>query len=495
MRLRGIIPLSAAAILLAIFLTGCQFLSPSNSFAVKGSTGLDAIKIVTGDHHACLMTLDRQVYCWGSNLYGQLGLGHQMQHQDSYVARPVIDPLPTEAWHTVVAGGDRTCAMKTSGRVFCWGRNDTNQVGATLLGEANYQNAYLQPTEIFWYENTNAMAHRFSEIGLATELHLSVDALTGCVLKVKSTTYYCWGYAAYYNAPDWVSIVSEDLPSCTSHCVNFGAMMYLKPREFAFEKIIRRMEVRQSSLCLTHDAETDDIKPYWGFCMGAIATDGKTALGSVSETVRPVYSKHYELQIPWDSDPRYDKRCHHTTATEGYYACHLFSVVDVSGVTAPRTLARSKLYNAGTWVSTAVERATPRRYYKNADLSVWRQSTDYDSMSIACQILSSHEMSCTSNVHNPLTYSTSLDSTEFSTFDLGYLIDSWWAGDFSVTALYSVTRFPSALESISVGNGFACGLGVDRRVRCFGANGYGQSGQAFGSNVSSPLPIDRRMFR
>lgn len=66
-----------------------------------------------------------EVYCWGDNSRGQLGLPASVT--DSPV--PVRMPSDTVGISTLVAGDDFTCAV-AGGAVYCWGSNEFGQLGA-----------------------------------------------------------------------------------------------------------------------------------------------------------------------------------------------------------------------------------------------------------------------------------------------------------------------------------------------------------------------------
>lgn len=69
---------------------------------------------------------DGQLYTWGQDSRGQLGLGtneqyvNSPQHVRSLSAIPVVQ---------VAAGGEQSFALSVSGGVFSWGRNDCGQLG------------------------------------------------------------------------------------------------------------------------------------------------------------------------------------------------------------------------------------------------------------------------------------------------------------------------------------------------------------------------------
>jgi alpha-tubulin suppressor-like RCC1 family protein len=90
---------------------------------------LDWGDVAAGELHTCGISSDRQhLYCWGDNALGQLG--------NATPAAPgalteVTDPEPGAAWDGVDAGGFHTCASKGS-KLYCWGSNEFGQLG---LGE------------------------------------------------------------------------------------------------------------------------------------------------------------------------------------------------------------------------------------------------------------------------------------------------------------------------------------------------------------------------
>jgi alpha-tubulin suppressor-like RCC1 family protein len=67
----------------------------------------------------------RQLYCFGDNDYGQLGVGN-------FIARNTPQLIPGASWSTVTVGDTHVCAFKTvasGGGLYCWGRNDKGQLG------------------------------------------------------------------------------------------------------------------------------------------------------------------------------------------------------------------------------------------------------------------------------------------------------------------------------------------------------------------------------
>lgn len=96
--------------------------SKSAPAQVVGLAG--ATRIAAGRYQNCAVKTDGTSWCWGWNLYGQLGDGTKVDKpapvQVSSLGNAVADVSP---------GREHTCALKTDGTVWCWGRNSDGQIG------------------------------------------------------------------------------------------------------------------------------------------------------------------------------------------------------------------------------------------------------------------------------------------------------------------------------------------------------------------------------
>lgn len=80
--------------------------------------------IAVGGAHACAVTSERQLNCWGANASGQRGT-----NDGTADASTPIEVIATDGpVIQVVAGDAHTCARLWHGGVQCWGSNTTNQV-------------------------------------------------------------------------------------------------------------------------------------------------------------------------------------------------------------------------------------------------------------------------------------------------------------------------------------------------------------------------------
>jgi alpha-tubulin suppressor-like RCC1 family protein len=75
-----------------------------------------AERLSLGYSHGCLLR-QGEVYCWGNDYFGQVGFA-----ADASVAQPVRVGTDN-TWVDVQARTDRTCATRSDGSLWCWGRD------------------------------------------------------------------------------------------------------------------------------------------------------------------------------------------------------------------------------------------------------------------------------------------------------------------------------------------------------------------------------------
>jgi alpha-tubulin suppressor-like RCC1 family protein len=85
----------------------------------------------TGSHTCSVDVLGDNIYCWGSNRFGQLGTDAVPASSIPLkVARPP-DAYPYADWSAIVAGATHTCILLEDGHAWCWGDNSAGQLGRT----------------------------------------------------------------------------------------------------------------------------------------------------------------------------------------------------------------------------------------------------------------------------------------------------------------------------------------------------------------------------
>lgn len=96
--------------------------------ASRVDLGEAVVQVEAGPDFTCARTMSGSVYCWGSDLYGQLGDGDVAHLDPPYSATPVAVPGIVGAVSISVANA-QACAALADGHVECWGYNGSGQLG------------------------------------------------------------------------------------------------------------------------------------------------------------------------------------------------------------------------------------------------------------------------------------------------------------------------------------------------------------------------------
>uniref|UniRef100_A0AAQ5XYX5 HECT domain-containing protein n=1 Tax=Amphiprion ocellaris TaxID=80972 RepID=A0AAQ5XYX5_AMPOC len=93
---------------------------------IKTLSDVQIAQVACGYRHSHALSRGGQVFSWGQNRYGQLGLGINGQN----VSTPqIIQSLQGIPFAQISAGGAHSFALTLSGAVFGWGRNKFGQLG------------------------------------------------------------------------------------------------------------------------------------------------------------------------------------------------------------------------------------------------------------------------------------------------------------------------------------------------------------------------------
>ena len=140
---------------------------------VSGLTEADGVlAVVTGNAHACALTDEGGVKCWGYGRYGRCGDGDE----DNELTPVDVTGLTSGVAAITAGGGGHTCAHLDTGAVWCWGEGSAGQLG-------NNSSAWkAEPVQVIGYDSGVAAIEAGHE-------HTCAILDTGAM--------QCWGRGTY----------------------------------------------------------------------------------------------------------------------------------------------------------------------------------------------------------------------------------------------------------------------------------------------------------
>ncbi len=97
--------------------------------------------VAAADTHTCGLSEIGAAYCWGNNQHGQLGDGTTESRQEPW-------RVETEVRFAELALGDRySCGRSVGGPAYCWGHNLRGQVGVEFW---EFEESILEPRQVFF---------------------------------------------------------------------------------------------------------------------------------------------------------------------------------------------------------------------------------------------------------------------------------------------------------------------------------------------------------
>lgn len=119
-----------------------------------------------GGSHSCGIKSDKTLWCWGSNVLGNLGNGTTTGSN--------IPVQVTGTWNQISVGGSHTCGVKTDGTGWCWGNGNYGKLGN---GTTTQKTSPFQVGSDRWNSITAGYHH-------------------SCGIKANGTG-WCWGFNGY----------------------------------------------------------------------------------------------------------------------------------------------------------------------------------------------------------------------------------------------------------------------------------------------------------
>jgi Regulator of chromosome condensation (RCC1) repeat len=145
---------------------------PSGSSLTPTNTTLTSVAAIDGGFsHTCLVKKDGTVWCMGTSVYGELGPGVSLGSTSATPVQVTGLSKVTE----VVDGRYHSCALTSSGAIYCWGYNFDGELGNGTTTNSS------SPVRV------NASG---------TGQHIAAGAFHNCLLDSMGMA-RCWGYNGF----------------------------------------------------------------------------------------------------------------------------------------------------------------------------------------------------------------------------------------------------------------------------------------------------------
>jgi len=108
--------------------------------------GKTVTAISAGDLHTCAIA-DGKAYCWGNDKNGRLGNGLGKDKQTEPVAINTLSGLGGRVVDSITAGHEHSCAT-AEGLAFCWGNNNHGQLGDGTLNTSSVPTPIVAPADV-----------------------------------------------------------------------------------------------------------------------------------------------------------------------------------------------------------------------------------------------------------------------------------------------------------------------------------------------------------
>ena len=235
-------------------------------FPLKIQGFFDVVAVEAGSGHTCAVRDDGSVFCWGLNLYGQLG---SSPFENTLSGMPIAVQSIDDAT-ALAAGSGHSCAIRESGGVVCWGANFHGQLGHNQNSGLTYDKARVAGIDdaiaISSADHHSCVTHATGEVscwgsdwkdgslttietledsilplkveGLETAVGISSDIGLNCA-TLEGGEASCWGF---YWSTDLTTLDDGNTSPV--------------PRMWEDASNISRIEVGGSHACALHDDST-----------------------------------------------------------------------------------------------------------------------------------------------------------------------------------------------------------------------------------------------
>ncbi len=163
--------------------------------------------IAAGQLHSCGIGSNNMLYCWGDNTYGQLGDSTQTQRLTPVATSQGSIPAGV-TFDSIKAGYSHTCVLGSDSNIYCWGADDSAQLGDGAMTPSRSVPVTV-PTGVIPTS--------------VTLTSISAGSTQSCA-TVSDNKAYCWGSNQGGYLGNGISTSGVSGPSATPFPVVQGAM-------------------------------------------------------------------------------------------------------------------------------------------------------------------------------------------------------------------------------------------------------------------------------
>jgi alpha-tubulin suppressor-like RCC1 family protein len=155
-----------------------------STIPVPVAGGVSFASVSVGASRSCGITAAGAAYCWVSNGYGELGIG-TTDPESSTIPLPVAGGL---SFASVSAGSSHSCGITAAGAAYCWGSNSYGQLGVgTMTGPETCPRSDIP-------EIAPCSTLPVAVVGGLTFASVSAGETHTCGVTAAGAA-YCWGWA------------------------------------------------------------------------------------------------------------------------------------------------------------------------------------------------------------------------------------------------------------------------------------------------------------
>ena len=153
--------------------------------------------ISSGIQYSCAISEDKFLWCWGNNVYGQIG-NFEKTTVSGFIKRSLPVKITNNKWVYVASESYVTCAIKNDDTLWCWGLKSCGQIGE----EVNTECCWGDKSCNEYYDIRVSEDYQSSELIIFPKQILqdkwkSVSlVMHTCGIK-EDNTLWCWGDNTY----------------------------------------------------------------------------------------------------------------------------------------------------------------------------------------------------------------------------------------------------------------------------------------------------------